>query len=151
MGSPLLSFVKEIFFSKEAIQQTIKRNKLVTLLIFSHTLFFILLLFRTEQAIKREDNYLKLKQKYEQLEMATKPIAGLKEENDRLKHELSDTKNSLSFLQFDYNELNRSLSSCLTDNKVCGKPTTKKKPLAKPKAKPTNGSYANKLTNELND
>ena len=150
MGSPLFSFVREVFFSKEAIQQTIKRNKLVTLLIFSHTLFFLLLLFRTEQAIKREEKYLKLSQDYDTLVISTKPAMGFKEEYDRMVHELADTKNSLAFLQSDYTELNRTLSNCLSDTrKVC---TVKKS--KKPKqAKPVNntGSYANKLTNELNN
>lgn len=146
--SPLLSFLKEVFFSKEAIQQTVKRNKLVTLLIFSHICLFILLLFRTEQAIKREESYAKLKQAHAELSLKLKPIDHLQAENERLTHLHADVSNQLSFLQYDYNELNRSLSDCMSQKSVCTavKPIANKKHTIK-----KDPAYVQNLNQQLKD
>lgn len=146
--SPLLSFLKEVFFSKEAIQQTVKRNKLVTLLIFSHICLFVLLLFRTEQAIKREESYAKLKQAHAILSSKLKPIEHLQAENERLTHLHADVSNQLSFLQSDYNEPNSSLSDCLSKRNVCSfvKPRIKEKPVVK-----KDSTYVQNLNQQLKD
>lgn len=146
--SPLLSFLKEVFFSKEAIQQTVKRNKLVTLLIFSYICLFVLLLFRTEQAIKREESYAKLKQAHAELSSKLIPIDHLQAENERLTHLHADVSNQLSFLQSDYNELNHSLNDCLSRRNVCStvKPTTNKKRTMK-----KDPTYIQNLNQQLKD
>lgn len=146
--SPLLSFLKEVFFSKEAIQRTVKRNKLVTLLIFSHICLFVLLLFRTEQAIKREESYAKLKQAHAILSSKLKPIEHLQAENERLTHLHADVSNQLSFLQSDYNELKHSLSSCVSQKSVC---TTVKSTANKKRTVKKDPTYIQNLNQQLKD
>ena len=147
--SPLLSFLKEVFFSKEAIQQTVKRNKLVTLLIFSHTVLFILLLFRTEQAIKREESYAKLKIAHTELITKLKPIENLHTENQRLTHLHADVSNQLSFLQSDYNAMNKALNECLSQRRVCATP--KSKVTKKHKVVKKDPTYVQILNQQLKD
>lgn len=129
MGTgPLFSFIKELYFNKEALGQTARRNRLVTLLVFSHVFLFLLLLFRTEQGITLAETYRKTKEQNVAYAEKIRAYDALAKENYRLVHETADVQNQLAFMQSDYNELNRALSNCLERRGVCSapKPTVKK-------------------------
>lgn len=149
MGTgPLFSFIKELYFNKEALGQTARRNRLVTLLVFSHVFLFLLLLFRTEQGITLAETYRKTKEQNVAYAEKVRAYDAIAKENYRLVHETADAQNRLIFLQSDYNELNRALSNCLTQRRVCSTPkVVAKKPLPK-KKDPT---YVQILNQQLKD
>lgn len=129
MGTgPLFSFIKELYFNREALGQTARRNRLVTLLVFSHVFLFLLLLFRTEQGITLAETYRKTKDQNVAYAEKIRTYDALANENYRLVHAAADVQNQLAFMQSDYNELNRALSNCLERRGVCSapKPTVKK-------------------------
>lgn len=115
MPSPaILSFFKEFFTDKGAIFSHLKRNKIVWLLLTSHLVMLVFLLFLSEQAVQKENQLVDARRDWLSAQGTVEKLASCETDLVISDKHLKDTRDSLDLAQSDYRELKRTVHSCVT-------------------------------------
>lgn len=111
---PLWSFIKEIFFNRDAAAQFAKRNQLSVLLLLSNFIMFGLLMFSIEQATNQHAAMVAANAKVVKLkeDIALRDAAA--RSSQQLVHDLANCENQLTFLAADYRAQELALNFCTT-------------------------------------
>lgn len=115
MPSPaILSFFKEFFTDKGAVFGHLKRNKIVWLLLLSHTVLLFFLLFLSEQSVQKENQLVEARRDWLSSQGTVVKLASCETDLTVSEKRLKEVRDTLDHTQSDYLELKRTIPTCAT-------------------------------------
>lgn len=130
----ILPLLKELLPDKLELFGYIKRNKLITLLLISHTILVFFLLFMSEQNMLKETQWIEARREWLAVQGAVDKLADCEVDLSRAVRVEKDVSDKLSYMESDYRQLTRACEIASNNNPVqqivpAPKPTQHKPPV----------------------
>lgn len=130
----LLPLLKEMLPDKLPMFGYVKRNKLITLLLISHTVLVFFLLFMSEQNMLKENQLVETRREWLAIQGTVEKLADCHVDLSKLTRLEKEASDKLSYMESDYRQLSRACEISTKEEPIqrivpVPKPTQQKPPV----------------------